>query len=59
MTTDEPRFVRMDEIAARVGVHKATIRRMEARGQFPAGRRIGLRCVVWRSDEVDAWIAAQ
>jgi prophage regulatory protein len=53
----EKRIVRMAEVVKRTGIHRATIYRMMARGDFPQSKAVGKRIVCWDSDDIDAWVA--
>ena len=52
----EKRIVRMPEVTRRTGLHRATIYRMMARGDFPQSKSLGRRIVCWDSHDIDAWI---
>lgn len=55
----ESKVLRVREVGSRVGVSKATLYRMIKSGRFPKPINVGARAVGWRTEEVDAWIAAQ
>jgi prophage regulatory protein len=61
MTADvEPlRLLRLPDVSARVGLRRTAIYDMIKRGTFPAGIRLGRRCVAWPSDAVDQWVRAR
>jgi prophage regulatory protein len=45
------------EVVALVRLSRATVRRLEAAGRFPARRRLSPGRVAWLSDEVVQWIS--
>jgi len=49
-------ILRMSEITRLTGLHRSTIYRMMARGDFPQSKSLGKRFAYWRSDEIDTWI---
>jgi prophage regulatory protein len=53
------RFLRMSEVKSRVGLSKATIYRLVAKGCFPRSIRLGEASVAWLEEDVIAWIAAR
>ena len=52
------RLVRLREVAAMVGLSKATIYRKVRAGEFPAPVSVGSQSVRWRESDLQAWIAA-
>ena len=52
------RMLRLQEVMARTTLSKSTIERMERSGDFPSRVKIGRRVVGWRSDDLEAWMAA-
>lgn len=50
-----PRLLRLREVAARLGCHPITIRRLAKKGKFPRPIRVG-RQARWLSSEVRAWL---
>lgn len=50
---------RIERVCERTGLSKATIYRLEARGEFPQRTNLGTRISVWRSDMVSAWIESR
>lgn len=50
-------LLRTDDLAARLGLGRATIYRQVAAGRLPAPIRIG-RAVRWRRAEIEDWVAA-
>jgi excisionase family DNA binding protein len=56
---DEERWIDIQDVVQRLGVHEQTVRRWIKRGELPAimfGRRSGYRI---RERDLDAFIAAQ
>lgn len=51
------RMIRVGELLKLMGVSRATLSRMRAGGLFPKPQKISIRCIGWRSSEVDGWIA--
>jgi prophage regulatory protein len=51
------RIVRVGEVTHRTGLHRATIYRKIAAGEFPAGIALGVNSTGWYESEVNAWIA--
>ena len=51
-----PTTMRAKEVAAYIGVSRASIYRMLAANQFPQPIRLRSRIVVWERAAVDAWI---
>src|SRR5262245_35165626 len=54
-----PRFIRLKELAPRIGVERSRIWRMVKDGTFPKPRRISMRAVGWLDDEIAAWMAGR
>jgi prophage regulatory protein len=54
-------FLRLPQVKDRTGLSRSEIYRRAAKGPdaFPQPVRLGRRCTVWASDEVDAWIQAR
>ena len=50
------RLIRLPEVMNRVGLSPSTIYRYIQQGKFPTQINLGSRCVVWNSEEIDAWI---
>jgi len=50
------RVLRRKELRAKVGLHPATIGRMEAKGQFPKRVRLGPNSIGWLENEVDDFL---
>ena len=53
------RYLREKDVLRLLPIRRSTLRRWEARGQFPRRRELGPRCVGWRSDEIDAWLESR
>ena len=47
-------FLTTDQLAARLGVQRASIYRMHTRGDLPQPEKIG-RTPVWSAASIDAW----
>ena len=56
---NQQRLLRLSQVKDATGVRRSTIYKLMAEGQFPRSVRITPRCVAWRSDEVEAWIATR
>lgn len=52
-------LLRLPDVRRATGLSRASIYRMEALGQFPQRRAIGLRAVAWRQSDVQAWLQAR
>lgn len=50
------KIMRIHEVAARVGLCKASLYNMIKAGGFPSGIRLTKRAVGWRAEEVEEWI---
>ncbi|WP_103096443.1 AlpA family phage regulatory protein [Novosphingobium guangzhouense] len=56
MTTQQPeRLLKISEVMDRTSLSRAHIYTLMSRGDFPAQRKLGHRCVRWVESEVDAW----
>ena len=53
------RLLKMREVCERVGLSRATIYRLEGRGQFPPRVHVTECAIRWRENEVASWIAAR
>lgn len=53
------RILRVSEVAARVGMCRATIYRRIATSEFPAAISLGGRSVGWKLSDIEAWIASR
>lgn len=53
------KVMRMPQVAGNTGLSRASIYAMIARGDFPRPIKLGERAVGWRSEEIDAWLAAR
>jgi len=54
-----PRFIRLESVAAQVGMGKSTLLAWEATGRFPRAVRLSPTLRVWLQDDVDSWILEQ
>lgn len=52
-----PRFIREKECRLITGLIPMTRYRMEAKGQFPARRKLGSKMIGWLSTDIEKWIA--
>lgn len=50
------KMLRLPEVVEVTGLSRPTIYRLEAKGEFPKRRRLGVNSVGWVEDEVTAWI---
>ena len=53
------RYLRHNEVLARVGVAAVTLWRWEKMGHFPKRRKLGPRLVGWDEGEIDNWHATR
>ena len=53
------RLLRLPEVVSRVGLRRSALYRMIAAGTFPPPVRLGRRCSVWPSHDIDAWVRAR
>jgi prophage regulatory protein len=51
------RYLRVKEVAKLVSMHRATIARLVARGEFPAPVRVTPSIVAWPETTIAAWQA--
>lgn len=49
------RYIRQQDVLARIGVSWVTLWRWEKQGQFPKRRKIGPRLVAWIEAEINEW----
>lgn len=49
------RLLKMSDVTREVSLHRATIYRMIARGEFPRGYPISRNRVAWPESEIEAW----
>ena len=54
-----PRFIRLDEVAERVGLGKSTILAWEALTKFPKAVRLSPTLRLWLESDIDQWIFDQ
>jgi prophage regulatory protein len=59
MTKPEYQLWAIAQVAATVGLSRATIYARIKKGTFPRPLSIGERCTRFRSDEIAAWLDAQ
>ena len=53
------RFIRADELIAKVRLSRPTIWRLEKSGKFPKRRVLGQKSVAWVEEEVEEWMASR
>lgn len=53
----EPTFLRLREVAARIGVARGTIYQWMAEDRFPRAVQLGGRSVAWRRVDLENWEA--
>lgn len=51
------RIMRLDEVASRCGLHRATIDRRVIAGTFPPKVNLGGNAVGWYESQIDEWIS--
>jgi prophage regulatory protein len=51
-----PRLLRLREVQRRVSLSRATIWRLERRGEFPKRHRVSAGAVAWLERDIDQWI---
>ncbi|WP_423456094.1 helix-turn-helix transcriptional regulator [Ottowia sp. VDI28] len=52
------RLVRLPEVLQRIGVSRSTLYAGIKTGRFPRGHAFGERLTVWRSDDIDRFVAS-
>lgn len=50
------RFLRLQEVQARVGLKRSAIYQRMSEGNFPKSRSLGARCTVWVEGEIIEWM---
>jgi prophage regulatory protein len=53
------RMLRSPQVVAKVGLSKATIRRLMRLDLFPVPTKVGLRAIAWRLCDIEAYLAAR
>ena len=53
------RFIRADELIAKVRLSRPTIWRFGKSGRFPKRRLLGRKSVAWVEEEVEEWMASR
>jgi excisionase family DNA binding protein len=53
------RYLRAQELAERLAVHRTTLWRWVRGGHFPHPVRLGPNTVAWDCAQIDAWLAAR
>jgi prophage regulatory protein len=54
-----PRFIRLDEVASRLGLGKSTVLSWESLGKFPKAVRLSPTARVWLETDVNTWMVEQ
>jgi predicted DNA-binding transcriptional regulator AlpA len=52
-----PLLVRERHLPNLVGMSRAQVRRLMAKGRFPIPIRLGRHCVAWRRSDIERWVA--
>ena len=55
-TTAPTRLLRPRDVAARIGLSKVTIYRLERAGQFPKSIQLSRGAIAWRETDIEQWI---
>lgn len=50
------RFLRLEDVMAKVGLSRSSIYQMIREGKFPPQVQISQRCVAWQASSIDAWM---
>ncbi len=50
------KILRLKAVMEMTGLARSTIYKYIAAGQFPKQTKLGLRCVGWLREEIEAWI---
>ena len=53
------KYIRAQELAAMLAVHRSTLWRWVRDGHFPRPVRLGPNTVAWDSTQLDAWLAGR
>jgi prophage regulatory protein len=53
------KYLRAQELAERLAVHRTTLWRWVRGGHFPHPVRLGPKTVAWYCAQIDAWLAAR
>ena len=56
-TTIEPALLRLSEVQRIVGLKKTAIYSRVEAGLFPAPIKLSERCVRWRAEAIEEWVA--
>lgn len=57
--TDRLRLLKIGDVARLTSMHRATIYRLVAAGQFPPQIRLSKRRVAWRAGDIERWLASR
>ena len=53
------RLIKLPEVVRMTGVPESSVYWRISKGQFPRPIKIGERASAWKSDDIEAWIAAK
>jgi prophage regulatory protein len=53
------KLLRMRQVLEQTGLSRSVLYRLVDDGSFPRPVKLGERSIAWRSEDVDAWIAAR
>ena len=56
-STITPALLRLSEVQCLVGLKKTAIYSRVGAGVFPEPLKLGERCVRWRTEDIEAWLA--
>ena len=56
-STISPALLRLSEVQCLVGLKKTAIYSRVGAGLFPEPLKLGERCVRWRAEDIEAWLA--
>ena len=51
------KMLRLPEVLEATGLSRATVYRLEKKGEFPKRRRLGVNSVGWVEEEVTLWVS--
>ncbi len=53
------KFLRRKDVEKKIGMSRAWVYMMIAKGEFPKGTKCGPKSVVWVESEIDSWMSAR
>ena len=59
MKSEQTKLLRVKQVSELTGIAVSTIWKYVKLQQFPQPFKLSMRCTVWDSNEVDAWIQKQ